>query len=106
MKDPGYQALKTERELARLSLEMREFKDERLEFKNEMRDFKEDVQRDRKEMNRKWGKLATKKDYLFMDAFLKPWSSADRKKAVIEELEEEGIENMEELKCSGSNPSI
>jgi len=32
-----------------------------------------------------------KKDYASMDAFLKRWSDAERKKAVIEELEEEGV---------------
>ncbi len=43
MKDLSYQALKTERELARLSLEMREFKDEMREFKDEMRGFKDEM---------------------------------------------------------------
>jgi type I restriction enzyme, R subunit len=36
-------------------------------------------------------KKAVKKDYSSMDAFLKRWSSAERKKAVIVELEEEGV---------------
>ena len=36
-------------------------------------------------------KKTVKKDFASMDAFLKRWSSAARKKAVIEELEEEGV---------------
>jgi type I restriction enzyme, R subunit len=36
-------------------------------------------------------KKTVKKDYSSMDVFLKRWSSAERKKAVIEELEEEGV---------------
>ena len=52
--------MKTEREIARLSLEMREFKDE-------MRGFKEEAQRDRKEMNRKRGELANKMGSLVED---------------------------------------
>jgi hypothetical protein len=43
MKDLSYQALKTERELARLSLEMREFKDEMRGFKDEMGEFKDEM---------------------------------------------------------------
>jgi hypothetical protein len=81
MKELSYQALKTERELFRLSAEMREFKDEMREFKDEMREFKDEMrefkdemrgfkdemrefktesERDRREMNRKWGELANK----------------------------------------------
>jgi hypothetical protein len=88
MKDLSYQALKTERELARLSTEMREFKDEMREFKDEMRafkdemiefkdemrgfknemlDFKEESKRARIEMNRKWGELANKMGTLAED---------------------------------------
>ena len=50
MKDLSYQALKTERELARLSLEMREFKDEMREFKNEMVEFKDEMREFKNEM--------------------------------------------------------
>jgi hypothetical protein len=67
MKDLSYQALKTERELARLSLEMREFKDEMRGFKDEILDFKEEAQRDRRQMNRKWGELAYKMGTLVED---------------------------------------
>ncbi len=95
MKDLSYQALKTERELARLSLEMREFKDEMREFKDEMREFKdemrefkdemrefkdemrefkdemltfkEEARQDRKESNRRWGELANKMGTLVED---------------------------------------
>ncbi|MGA7878567.1 MAG: hypothetical protein WCA08_23105 [Desulfoferrobacter sp.] len=60
MKDLSYQALKTERELARLSVEMREFKDE-------MREFKDRSEQDRRQMNRKWGELANKMGTLIED---------------------------------------
>jgi len=43
----------TQREVARLSAEMLEFKDEMRAFKEEMREFK-------REMNKHWGELANK----------------------------------------------
>ena len=43
MKDLSFQALRTERELARLSQEMREFKDEMKVFKDEMGAFKDEM---------------------------------------------------------------
>jgi predicted RNase H-like nuclease (RuvC/YqgF family) len=63
----SYQALKTERELARLSLEMPEFKDEMHDFKDEMREFKEEARQDWKESNRRWGELANKMGTLVKD---------------------------------------
>jgi archaellum component FlaC len=50
LKELSYQALKTERELFRLSVEMREFKDEMREFKDEMREFKDEMQGFKDEM--------------------------------------------------------
>jgi chromosome segregation ATPase len=50
MKELSYQALKTEMEVARLSTEMREFKDEMREFKNEMRGFKDEMREFKDEM--------------------------------------------------------
>jgi len=67
MKDLSFQALRTERELSRLSAEMREFKNEMRAFKNEMSEFKQQSERDRRQMNRKWGELANKMGTLVED---------------------------------------
>ena len=53
----------TQREVARLSIEMLEFKDEMRAFKDEMREFK-DV------MNKRWGDLANKMGTLVEDIFI------------------------------------
>ncbi len=71
MRELALQSVQTQKELARLSREMREFKDEtRSEmraFKDEMRAFKDESERDRKEMNRQWGDLANRMGTLLED---------------------------------------
>jgi hypothetical protein len=60
MKELSYQAMRTEMSLARLSEEMREFKDEMLAFK-------EESQRERRSMNKQWGDLANRLGTLVED---------------------------------------
>ncbi|MGC8890571.1 MAG: hypothetical protein ACP5PC_07735, partial [bacterium] len=66
----------TQRELARLSSEMlefkkemREFKDEMRAFKDEMREFKDEMRVFKDEMNKRWGELANKMGTLVEDIF-------------------------------------
>ncbi|UHD18519.1 hypothetical protein [Thiocapsa bogorovii] len=60
MKELSYQAMRTEMSVARLSEEMREFKDEMLAFK-------EESQRERRSMNKQWGDLANRLGTLVED---------------------------------------
>jgi len=53
LKELGYQSMRTELSINRLSQEMREFKEE-------MREFKDETVRDRKLMNKQWGDLANR----------------------------------------------
>lgn len=67
LKELGYQSMRTELSINRLSQEMREFKEEMSEFKNEMREFKDESVRDRKRMNKQWGDLANRLGTLVED---------------------------------------
>ena len=95
MKELSLQALRTDRAVARLSEEMREFKDEMREFKDEMREFKDEMREfkdemrefkdemrefkdemiafkedsllERRRMNRQWGDLANRLGTLVED---------------------------------------
>ena len=60
LKELGYQSMRTELSINRLSQEMREFKDEMSEFKDE-------TVRDRKRMNKQWGDLANRLGTLVED---------------------------------------
>ena len=57
----------TQREVARLSTEMLEFKEEMRAFKEEMRAFKEEMREFKREMNKRWGELANKMGTLVED---------------------------------------
>ncbi|MGC8972035.1 MAG: hypothetical protein ACP5K2_07540 [bacterium] len=59
----------TQREVARLSSEMLEFKKEMREFKDEMRAFKDEMRVFKDEMNKRWGDLANKMGTLVEDIF-------------------------------------
>ena len=67
LKELGYQSMRTELSVNRLSQEMREFKDEMREFKDEMSEFKDETVRDRKRMNKQWGDLANRLGTLVED---------------------------------------
>jgi len=54
-------------EMSEFKDEMRAFKDEMREFKDEMRAFKDEVNEDRKRMNKQWGDLANKMGTLAED---------------------------------------
>lgn len=60
MKELSYQAMRTDKAVARLSEEMREFKDE-------MREFKDESTRERQRMNKQWGELANRLGTLVED---------------------------------------
>ena len=60
----------TQREVARLSTEMLEFKDEMRAFKEEMRAFKDEMRAFKDEMNKRWGELANKMGTLVEDIFI------------------------------------
>jgi len=74
LKELGYQSMRTELSINRLSQEMREFKEEMREFKDEMSvfkdemsEFKDETVRDRKRMNKQWGDLANRLGTLVED---------------------------------------
>jgi hypothetical protein len=67
LKELGYQSMRTELSINRLSQEMREFKEEMREFKDEMSVFKDETVRDRKRMNKQWGDLANRLGTLVED---------------------------------------
>jgi hypothetical protein len=67
LKELGYQSMRTELSINRLSQEMREFKEEMREFKDEMSEFKDETVRDRKLMNKQWGDLANRLGTLVED---------------------------------------
>jgi len=60
----------TQREVARLSTEMLEFKDEMRAFKEEMRAFKDEMRAFKDVMNKRWGELANKMGTLVEDIFI------------------------------------
>jgi hypothetical protein len=60
----------TQREVARLSTEMLEFKDEMRAFKEEMRAFKDEMREFKDVMNKRWGELANKMGTLVEDIFI------------------------------------
>ncbi|RMG37550.1 MAG: hypothetical protein D6732_06330 [Methanobacteriota archaeon] len=84
IRDLAYLHIQTERKLAGLSEEMKEFKDEMREFKDEMREFKDEMrefkdemkefkdftERNIKSLNQKWGELANRLGTVVEDIIL------------------------------------